>query len=142
MLDRVQDNNEISQPFPVSNEVKQGCVIAPTLFSSLFYTMLTDAFREAKTKVTSDTVYRRLKLCISQPQERHTLNPISHNQRAATERGGKKFIYLGSTLSRNLVVDDIAPDLLKQVLLLADATRTCEREETSPLGQRSRFAFP
>ena len=78
MLARVQDNSEISQPFPVSNGVKQGCVLAPTLFSIMFSAMLTDAFRDtdvgiginyhtdgyvfnlrrlqAKTKVTSDTV--------------------------------------------------------------------------------------
>ena len=46
MLARVQDNGEISQPFPVSNGVKQGCVLAPTLISILFSAMLTDAFRD------------------------------------------------------------------------------------------------
>lgn len=42
---RVQDG-EYSQPFPVTNGVKQGCVLAPTLFSMMFAAMLTDAFRE------------------------------------------------------------------------------------------------
>ena len=32
------------QPFPVSNGVKQGCVMAPTLISIMFSAMLTDAF--------------------------------------------------------------------------------------------------
>ena len=138
MLATVQDNGDISQPFPVTNGVKQGCVLAPNLFSIMFFAMLTDAFRDtdigisinyhtngsvfnlrrlqAKTKVThqilsmtsclpmivlstllqkltcntvltsllrlattlaSQSVQRRLKLCISQPQERHTLNPTS-----------------------------------------------------------------
>ena len=41
----VQDNGEYSEPFPVTNGVKQGCVLAPTLFSMIFSAMLTDAFR-------------------------------------------------------------------------------------------------
>ena len=32
--------------FPVTNEVKQGCVMAPTLFSMMFSAMLTDAFQD------------------------------------------------------------------------------------------------
>lgn len=43
---RVQDNGEYSKPFPVTNGVKQGCVLAPTLFSMMFSAMLTDAFRD------------------------------------------------------------------------------------------------
>lgn len=35
-----------SDPFPVNNGVKQGCVLAPTLFSMMFSAMLTDAFQE------------------------------------------------------------------------------------------------
>ena len=41
---RVQNDGEYSEPFPVTNRVKQGCVIAPTLFSMVFSAMLTDAF--------------------------------------------------------------------------------------------------
>ena len=78
MLARVQDNGETSDPFSVSNGVKQGCVLAPTLFSLMFSAMLTDAFGDvdvgigikyrtdgsvfnlrrlqAKTKVLTDTI--------------------------------------------------------------------------------------
>lgn len=35
---------ESSEPFSVSNIVKQDCVLAPTLFSFMFSAMLTDAF--------------------------------------------------------------------------------------------------
>jgi hypothetical protein len=42
----VRDNGEMSEHFPVSNGVKQGCVLAPTLFSLMFSAMLTDAFRD------------------------------------------------------------------------------------------------
>ena len=42
----VLDNGEFSDAFPVSNGVKQGCVLAPTLFSMVFSAMLTDAFRD------------------------------------------------------------------------------------------------
>ena len=44
MVARVQDNGEVSPDFPVCNGVKQGCVLAPTLFSMMFSAMLTNAF--------------------------------------------------------------------------------------------------
>ena len=40
MFCRVIENGDASDPFPVSNGVKQGCVLAPTLFSLLFAQML------------------------------------------------------------------------------------------------------
>ena len=42
MQARVQDNG--TEPFSVSNGVKQGSVLAPTLFSLKFSAMLNDAF--------------------------------------------------------------------------------------------------
>ena len=44
MLARVQNDGEFSDPFPVTNSVKQGCVLA--LFSMMFSAMLTDAFQD------------------------------------------------------------------------------------------------
>ena len=35
-----------SNPFPVTNKVKQGCVLASTLFSMMFSAMLTDDFQD------------------------------------------------------------------------------------------------
>ena len=46
MQARVQNDGEYSEPFPVTNRVKQGCVMAPTLFSMMFSAMLTDAFHD------------------------------------------------------------------------------------------------
>ena len=46
MLARVQNDGEFSDPFPVTNGVKQGCVLASTLFSMMFSAMLTDAFHD------------------------------------------------------------------------------------------------
>ena len=40
----VQDGGVYSEPFPVSNGVKQGCVVALTFFSVMFFAMLSDAF--------------------------------------------------------------------------------------------------
>ena len=45
MLARIQNDGEFSDPFPVANGVKQGCVLAPTLFSMMFSAMLTAAFQ-------------------------------------------------------------------------------------------------
>ncbi|XP_035658037.1 uncharacterized protein LOC118403431 [Branchiostoma floridae] len=44
MQAHVRDSDALSDPFPVTNGVKQGCVLAPTLFSIMFTAMLTDAF--------------------------------------------------------------------------------------------------
>ena len=46
MQARVQDLIDISNPFPVTNGVKQGCVLAPTLLSMMFSAMLHDALRD------------------------------------------------------------------------------------------------
>ena len=47
MLARVQDHGSYSEPFQVTNGVKQGCVLAPTLFSLMFSAMLMDAFKDS-----------------------------------------------------------------------------------------------
>ena len=44
MQARVQNDGEFSEPFEVTIGVKQGCVMAPTLFSIMFSAMLMDAF--------------------------------------------------------------------------------------------------
>ena len=44
MLARVQNDGEFSDPFLVTNGVKEGC--APTLFSMMFFAMLTAAFQD------------------------------------------------------------------------------------------------
>ena len=46
MLAGVQNDGEFSDPFPVTNGVKQGCVLTSTLFSMMFSAMLTDAFQD------------------------------------------------------------------------------------------------
>ena len=43
---RVQNDGEYYGPFPVTNGVKQGCVMALTLFSMMFSAMLTDSFQD------------------------------------------------------------------------------------------------
>ena len=46
---RVQNEGEFSEPYEVTNGVKQGCVMAPTLFSMMFSAMLMDAFQDSDT---------------------------------------------------------------------------------------------
>ena len=43
----VQNDGEFSEPFEVTNGVKQGCVMAPTLFSMIFSAMLMNAFQDS-----------------------------------------------------------------------------------------------
>ena len=51
MLARVQNDGEFSDPFPVTNGVKQGCVLASTLFSMMFFAKLTDAFQDVNNSI-------------------------------------------------------------------------------------------
>ena len=44
MMVKVLDDGDESEAFTVTNVVKQGCVLAPTLFSMVFSAMLRDAF--------------------------------------------------------------------------------------------------
>ena len=46
MMAKVKEAGELSDSFPVSNGVKQGCVLAPTLFSIFLSAMLADAFKD------------------------------------------------------------------------------------------------
>lgn len=43
MQARVQENGDTSEPFPFRHGVKQGCVLAPTLFFILFSALLLDS---------------------------------------------------------------------------------------------------
>lgn len=162
---RVQDDGVYSQPFPVTNGVKQGCVLAPTLFSMMFSAMLTDAFRDgdigigfhfrtdgglfnprrlqAKTKVHDDMARDFLFAddcalnASSQPDMQGSMNLFSkacsnfgltistkktevlhqpapnvpYTEPHITVNGQRlavadKFVYLGSTLSRSVNIDD------------------------------------
>jgi hypothetical protein len=165
MQARVNDSGEMSQPFPVTNGVKQGCVLAPTLFSLMFSAMLTDAFSgsdtgigiryrtdgslfnlrrlQAKTKVHTDTIRDLLFAddcalnAISETDMQHCVDKFSEacsnfgltistkktevmHQPAPGKPYGEpnilvngqrlnvvdRFTYLGSTLSRGVVMDD------------------------------------
>ncbi|BHF71676.1 hypothetical protein SprV_0401473600 [Sparganum proliferum] len=48
MTARVTDSGAVSEAFAVTNGVKQGCVLAPTLFSLMFSAMLMDAYRDER----------------------------------------------------------------------------------------------
>ncbi|XP_063591300.1 uncharacterized protein LOC134768401 [Penaeus indicus] len=52
ILGRVIENGDASDPFSVANGVKQGCVLAPTLFSLLFAQMLSAALARTNAGVT------------------------------------------------------------------------------------------
>nr|VZI47378.1 unnamed protein product [Spirometra erinaceieuropaei] len=48
MMARVTDNGAVSEAFKVTNGVKQGRVLAPSLFSLMFSAMLMDAYRDER----------------------------------------------------------------------------------------------
>nr|VZI31927.1 unnamed protein product [Spirometra erinaceieuropaei] len=48
MIARVTDNGAVSEAFTMTNGVNQGCILAPTLFSFMFFAMLMDAYRDER----------------------------------------------------------------------------------------------
>ncbi|BHF60934.1 hypothetical protein SprV_0100390400 [Sparganum proliferum] len=48
MMARVTDSGAVSEAFAVTNGVKQGCVLAPTLFSLMHSAMMMDAYRDER----------------------------------------------------------------------------------------------
>ena len=79
MQARVQDGGESSEPFQVSNGVKQGCVLAPTLFSLMFSAMLTDAFDGTDTGIgirwrSDGSVFNLRRLQAKTKVQRDTIN--------------------------------------------------------------------
>ena len=56
---KIRLNGDLSDPFPISSGVKQGCVLAPTLFSTFFKMMLTQATEDLDDE---DGVYVRYRL--------------------------------------------------------------------------------
>ena len=46
MQARLQNDGEFSEPFEVTNGVKQGCFMEPTLFSMMFSAMFMDGFQD------------------------------------------------------------------------------------------------
>ena len=94
-------------------------------------TVLTSLPRLA-TILASQSIQRRLKLCTSQPQERHILNPTSQSMGSNwMQWTSSPTLAAHSHETLSLMMNWIS-DLLKQVLLLADSTRMCGTEEASP----------
>ena len=56
IMTRVLDNGNASNSFPMTNGGKQGCVLAPTLFSLMFSAKLTDG---CDGKPSTPSVYRQ-----------------------------------------------------------------------------------
>nr|VZI04418.1 unnamed protein product [Spirometra erinaceieuropaei] len=48
MMARITDNGAVSEAFAMTNGVKQGCNLAPTLFSLILSAMLLDAYRDVR----------------------------------------------------------------------------------------------
>ena len=56
MMARVLDDGNATDRFQVTNGVKQGCFLAPTLFSLMFSAILAEALREISPGTRSESV--------------------------------------------------------------------------------------
>ena len=83
------------------------------------------------TTLASQSVQRRLKLCTSQPQERHMLNPTSQSMGSDWMQWPSSPTLAAHSQETSLMMKWM-PHLLKQVLLLADSTQMCGTEGASP----------
>ena len=63
MLARVIENGEFSKVFAVSNGMKQGCVLDPTLFSVMFSAVLTNSFCDS-----TNVIRIKIKYCLDDKQ--------------------------------------------------------------------------
>ena len=80
MMARVQDQGTESDVFTVSNGTKQGCVVAPMLFSIIFSIMLQDAFLRKRSRRLHSISHQRKHIQStvpeSQDQDYRTTCPI------------------------------------------------------------------
>ncbi|BHF82989.1 hypothetical protein SprV_0802613000 [Sparganum proliferum] len=120
MMARVTDNGAVSEAFAVTNGVKQGCVLAPTLFSLMFSAMLMDAYRDERPGIriayrTDSHLMNQRRMHFQSQDGGHasTATQLSHTPNAPQIsvngiqlQGVENFPYLGSTLSRNTKIDD------------------------------------
>ncbi|VDL98192.1 unnamed protein product [Schistocephalus solidus] len=73
MTARATDIGTVSEAFAVTNGVKQGCILVPTLFSLIFSAMLMDAYRDEQPGIRIacitdehllNSVYRLPRVCV------------------------------------------------------------------------------
>ncbi|VDM01924.1 unnamed protein product [Schistocephalus solidus] len=118
MTARVTENGTVSEEFAVTNGVKQGCVLAPNLFSLMFSAMLMKAYRDEQPGIR--IAYRtnghllnsrpmqdstRVWVVMHQPPPSVEYNAPRINVNGAL-KNVETFAYLGSTISRNTRIDD------------------------------------
>ena len=197
MTARVLDDSELSEEFPVTNGVKQGCVLAPILFSMVLSAMLIDAFRDcqdgfniryrtsgglfnlrrfqAVSKVFETVISNFLFAddcalnTISEQKMQHEMNCFSqacsnfgltistsktevmyqpahghpYLEPCITAMGQRlpvadNFTYLGSTLTRSVVIDTEINNRIAKASL-ADSAKTSGTEEASVMPPKSRY---
>ena len=74
MMVNVRNGGEVSDTFAITDGVKQGCVLAPRLFSIFLSAMLEEAFRDMGTEFTSNhaRMQTSLQLHTSERRQNHT----------------------------------------------------------------------
>ena len=133
MTTNVNVGREVSESFSVTNGIKQGCVLAPKLFSIFLSAMLDDAFRDirdgiyiqstqsadlfnvANFRVKTDQDYSdtnvRAAINIKKTEVMYEPNSTRTREEDIIVDGKKlnsvvEFTYLGNTISINKCIDD------------------------------------
>ncbi|BHF85746.1 hypothetical protein SprV_1002891800 [Sparganum proliferum] len=136
MMARVTENGTVSEAFAVTNGVKQGGVLAPTLFSLMFSAELMDAYRDERPGIriayrTDEhglvssacenlglVINTQKTVVIHQPPPNSVTAPNAPPQISVNRtqlQVVEDFPYLGSTLSCNTKIDDEVANRISKV---------------------------
>ncbi|XP_022800061.1 uncharacterized protein LOC111337933 [Stylophora pistillata] len=102
---QVRLNGDLSEPFPISNGVKQGCVLAPTLFGVFFSMMLKQATVDLD---VDEGVYISLKKTevLHQPTLQVEYRPPRISIGDTELKSVQQFTYLGRIISSDAKMDN------------------------------------
>nr|VZI01897.1 unnamed protein product [Spirometra erinaceieuropaei] len=118
MMAPVTDNGAVSEAFAVTNGVKQGSVLAPTLFSLMFSAMLMEAYRDKRPGIRTGDAHPIAQLRSGHQQAEDGDHASTATQHSPSPNAPQLSVngiqlqvvenspYLGSTLSRSTEIDD------------------------------------
>nr|VZI33470.1 unnamed protein product [Spirometra erinaceieuropaei] len=113
MAARITGSGTVLEVFAVTNGVKQGCALVPTIFTLMFSAMPTDAYRDIQRSMDLFAVSDSFDLAITdkmvvrhQPPPDAAYNVPQINVNSAQLQAVRNLTYLGSSASCNAKIDD------------------------------------